>query len=69
MGCILDESGTYAAECSREGASGRRVAGAFRSRVNARDLQHECARVLHETLLGPVLMYVSETMIWKEMES
>ena len=28
----------------------------------------ECARVLHETLLVPVLMYGSETMIWKEKE-
>ena len=29
----------------------------------------ECARFLHETLLVPVLMYGSETMIWKEEES
>ena len=28
-----------------------RVAGAIRYLVNARDLQIECARVLHETLL------------------
>ena len=27
-----------------------------------------CARVLHDTLLMPVLMYGSETMIWKEKE-
>ena len=40
----------------------------MRSLVNARDLQHECARVLHETLLVPVLMYWSETMLWKEKE-
>ena len=31
-------------------------------------LQLECARVLDESLLMPVLMYGSETMIWKEME-
>ena len=49
-------------------ASGRRVAGAIRSLVNARDLQLECARVLHETLLVPVLMYGSETMLRKEKE-
>ena len=49
--------------------SGRRVAGAIRSLVNARDLQIECARVLHETLLAPVLMYGSETMLWKEERS
>ena len=37
-------------------ASGRRVEGAIRSLVNARDLQIECARVLHETLLVPALI-------------
>ena len=37
--------------------SGRRVAGVIRSLVNARDLQLQCARVLHETLLVPILMY------------
>ena len=26
----------------------------------------ECARVLHETLLVPVLIYGSETMLWEE---
>ena len=31
-----------------------------------RQVYHECARVLHETLLMPVLMYGSETMIEKE---
>ena len=28
----------------------------------------DCARVLHETLLVPVLAYGSETMLWKEKE-
>ena len=56
------------AECNREGLSGRRVAGFVRSLVNARDLQLECARVLHETLLVPVPMYDSETMLWSEKE-
>ena len=28
----------------------------------------ECAKVLHETLLVPVVMYGSETMIWMEEE-
>ena len=32
-------------------ASGRRIAVAIRSPINARDLQIECNRVLHETLL------------------
>ena len=66
--CVLDESGTDGAECSRKVASGRRVAGAIRFLINARDLQLECAGVLHETLLVPFLMYESETMLWKEKE-
>ena len=48
--------------------SGRRVAGAIRSLINARDLQLMCAKLLHETLLVPVLIYSSETMLWKEKE-
>ena len=54
--CILDESGTDGAECSGKLACRRRVAGAVKSLVNARNLQLECARVLHQTLLVPVLM-------------
>ena len=49
LGCVLDESGTDEAECSRKVASGRRVAGIIRSLVNAIDLQLERARILHET--------------------
>ena len=36
--------------------------------VYGRDLQLECARILHETLLVHVLMYGNETMSWKEEE-
>ena len=43
--------------------SRRRVGGAIRSIVNARDLQLQCARVLHEILLVTVLMYGSRTML------
>ena len=68
LGCVLGEAGTDGAECSRKVASRRRVAGAIRSLVNARDLQLECARVLHETLLVSALAYGSETMLWKEKE-
>ena len=57
MGCVLDKLGTDQAECSRKLASGRRVV-----LVNARSLQLECARILHESLLVPVLTYGSETM-------
>ena len=48
--------------------SGRRVSGALSSLVNARSLQLQCARVLHESLLVPVITYGSETMIWKKKE-
>ena len=43
-------------------SSGRRVVGAIKSLINARDLQIECARVLHETFLVHVLTYGSETI-------
>ena len=66
--CIFNESGTDGAECSRKVAGGRRIAGEIMSLVNAKNLQLECARVLHETLLMPLLMYGSETMLWKEKE-
>ena len=59
----MGESDTDRAECSRKVASGRRVAGANRSLVNAGDLQLECARALHETLFVPALMYGSEIML------
>ena len=45
---------------------GRNAVGRWRAAgwlVNARDLQLECARVSQETLLVPVLMYGSETML------
>ena len=38
FGCVLDESGTDGAECSRNVAGGRRVSGVIRSPVNARYL-------------------------------
>ena len=44
------------------------MGGAIRSLINSRGLQLEWARVLHETLLVPVLIYGSETMLWKEKE-
>ena len=63
MGYVLVESGTDGAECNRMVASGRRVAGAIWSLVNARDLQLQYAKVLHETFLVTVLMYGSDTML------
>ena len=64
----MDESGSDGAEYSRKVAIGRRIAGAVKSLVNVRDLQFECARVLHETLLVLVLMYGNETMLWRDLE-
>ena len=63
LGCVLDESRTDGAEYSRKRVSGSRVADAIMSLVKTRDLQLECARVLHETLLVPILMYGRETML------
>ena len=63
---FLDKSGTDNTEYRRKMVSGRKVASAFRILVNARCLQLERTRVLYETLLVPVLMYGSETMIWRE---
>ena len=65
---VLDESGTDEAECSRKVSRRRRVASAIRSLVNTRSLQLECDRVLHVSLLVPVLTYSSESIIWKENE-
>ena len=65
----LDESGTDESEYSRKVVvSGWRVAGTIRFLVNAWSLQLGCAKILHESLLKPVLTYGSETMIWREKE-
>ena len=68
LGCILGESGTYEAECSRKVMSGKRVADAISSLVHAKSLKLECFRVLYESLQMPVLTYSCETMIWREKE-
>ena len=65
FGCVLDESDANVPECRRKVASERRVASAIRSLVSVRGIQLECARVLHDALLMPVLLYGSETMVWK----
>ena len=68
-GFVLDKLGIEWAKCNRKVVSGRRMPGAIMSLVNARDLQLESARVLHKTVLVPVLMYDSETMLWKKERS
>ena len=62
---ILKKLGIDGAQCSRKVVSGRRISDAIRSLVNARDFQIQYARVLHETLLVTILIYDSETVLWK----
>ena len=61
--CVMEESGTDEAESSWKLGSMSRVAVAIRSLVNAKSLQFECAKDLHESLLVPFLTY---GMIWRE---
>ena len=68
LGCGLNESGKDEAECRTKVVSRRKVASAINSLVHASGLQLQCGRFLHETLLVLVLMYGSETMVWKEKE-
>ena len=42
---------------------GKKVTGVIRSLINAKSLQLECTRVLHQDLLGRLLMYGSKTMV------
>ena len=44
-------------QCHRKVVNGRRVADAIKFLVNAKSLQLECIRVLHKTLVMPVIMY------------
>ena len=63
LGFVSGESGSDGIECHWRVSSGRQVTGTFRYMVNGRSLQIECARVLYEALLMPVLLYSNETMI------
>ena len=47
----------------------RKFSGALRSLVNARGLQLEWVRLLHEALLMLVLFYGTERMTWRVKES
>ena len=69
FGCVLDESSTDEAEYRRKVASGMGIAGVLRSLISAKGLQLECARVVHKSLLVPVLMYGSEALVWKKENS
>ena len=67
-GCVLVELGTDDAECRWKVVTGSKVAGTVMSQVNARGLQLEFAKVLHDALLMLILLYSRETKIWKEKE-
>ena len=60
LGCVLDKSSANGAKCSSKGSNGKRIEGPIRILVNARDLQHEHVRVLHETFLVPILRLCGE---------
>src|SRR5678815_5285247 len=60
LGYVLDEKGTDDAECCRKVVNGRKVAGEIKSLVNVKGLSLECARVLHEGMLLPCLLYTSD---------
>ena len=49
-------------------ASGRKFASTIMCLGSARDLQLKCARVLHETLLVPVLIHDSEKIYGKVVQ-
>ena len=48
--------------------SGRKAEGDIRSLVNARGLQFECARMLHEGLFVTVLFHRNKRMIRREKD-
>ena len=48
--------------------SGKKVEDAIRSLVNARSLQLQCSRLLHEGLLMTVPLYGCKAMMWEEKE-
>ena len=64
LGYMLDERGTDDAECNRKVVSGRKVSGAIKALVNEKGLSLDCARILQESMLTPVLLYGSESMVW-----
>ena len=68
LGCVLNEFGTDEAVCSRKVGSERRVAGVLGLWLMLGVCSLECTRVLHELWLETVLMYGSETVIWREKE-
>ena len=61
--CWMSQTCTDSAEFRRKVASGREIEVAISSLVKSRILLLECAKVLHEALLVPVLLYGSESVV------
>ena len=46
----------------------QKVWGQIKFSANSRNLQFECARILHQELLMSALIYESETIVWRKKE-
>jgi hypothetical protein len=66
LGYMIENKGGDDAECDRKVSNGRRVAGAITTMGNAKNLNLECLKRLHECMLVPVLMFGSEVMVWSQ---
>ena len=69
LGCVLDISSTDETVSCRKEVDERKTPCAIRFVVNATALRLQCAVALCKMLFLPVLLYDSETMIWREMEN
>ena len=65
---VLNDCGTDESDCNNRVVKERQISGAVRSLVNERCLNMKCAKVLHEKLVVPVLIYGSECMVWKSKQ-
>ena len=61
---MISDEGADGVECCRKVVCGRRVQSSIRFPVKAKSLQLECARVLCEGLLVPLLIHGIETTVW-----
>ena len=68
LGSIVNDKGTDESDCNKRVVNGRKTAGMIRSLVNKRCLSQNCAKILHEKMLVPTLLYGSECMVWKPKE-
>ena len=68
LGDVLAESNIDGVKCRRRVESGMKVAGAIIYLVNDESLQFDCAKILHKTLVVPVLLCGSEAMACRKKE-